>query len=190
MFSQSNLMRTAALVALACGSLAAQAPSSPWDAGASLVLPLDGLKKVTHAGALGGLTLEGGYNGLVHGTRLPFRASVSLLHLPGRQEGDVKSSLMGLQVAADVVTTTGVDKLSTVLGFSATRWTWDYQDPTHRVRTTMRGPKLGFRFGFDYQVSARLTASCLLQQTELGTDNLSSRAYNPSWLQVGAKYRF
>ncbi|HJV21159.1 MAG TPA: hypothetical protein VJ570_00625 [Holophagaceae bacterium] len=190
MFAHSNLLRFA-VAALACAGLSAQAPArSPWDAGASLVLPLDGLKKVTQASGLGGLVLEGGYNGYVHGTKLPFRASVSLNAFPGKEVDYVKSSLLGLQVAADVFAPTGIDRLSMVTGLSLNRWRWDYQDATHRVTSTMKGPKMGARFGFDYEVNPRLTASLLLQVTELGVDAQSIRGYNPTWIQAGAKYRF
>lgn len=174
---------------LGAASLQAQAPS-PWDVGASLVLPLDGLKKVTHAGAFGGFIAEVGYHGLVNGTKLPFRASGSVNVLPGRQEGSVKSSLLGYQIAGDVFAPTGLDRLQLVVGLSLNRWTWDYQDPTGHTKSTMKGPKFGARLGFDWWMNKHLTATVLLQQTELGTDNRSSRAYNPSWLQVGATYRF
>jgi hypothetical protein len=189
MFSKTHLVKLAALAVLACGSLAAQT-RSPWDAGLSLVMPLDGLKAVTQTGGLGGFVVEGGYNGLVHGTSLPFRLSGSVNVLPGKQVDYVKSSLLGYQVAVDVFAPSGLDRLSMVAGLSLNRWRWDYQDATHHTTPTLKGPKMGARFGFDYKVNPRLTASLLLQMTELGVDNQSSRGYNPSWLQAGAKYRF
>lgn len=193
MFSNIHLVKLATAALLACAGLGAQTsakPLGPWDGGLNLVLPLDGLKTVTQANGFGGITAEVGYNNLVHGTKLPFRASLSLNVLPGKEVDYVKSSLLGFQGAIDVFAPTGIDRLSMVTGLSLNRWRWDYQDATQHSTTTMKGPKMGARFGFDYQVNPKVTASLLLQMTELGVDPQSTRGYNPSWIQAGAKYRF
>ena len=189
MFPTNRLLSLGLLSLLALPALRAQALTS-WDVGASLVLPLDGLKKVTQASGLGGFTAEAGYHGLVHGSALPFRLSASVLALPGKQVAYVKSSLLGFQVAADVFSPTGVDRLLLVTGLSVNQWRWDYQDATQHTKASLKGAKLGARFGFDYQLNPRVTARLLLQVTELGTDNQRIRSYNPSWVQAGAKYRF
>lgn len=189
MITTLRAFRTLALGLIACTALAAQ-ERSPWDAGASLVYPLDGLKAVTQTSGLGGFTLEGGYNGLVRGSSLPFRASFSLNVLPGREKAFVKSSLLGAQVAVDTFAPVGLARTSLVMGLSLNQWRWDYQDATHHTTSTQKGAKMGARFGVDHQVSPRLTASVLLQVVELGTDSRAIHAYNPSWIQVGARYRF
>lgn len=189
----TNLMRVAVLALVAATGMQAAEPAkseSRWDAGAALVLPLDGLKAVTQKSGLGGMTAELGYNGRVYNTQLPFRVSASVNALPGEQKDYVKSSLLGLQLAADIVAPTGIDKLSMVVGISVNQWRWDYQDPTTHSKTTMKGPKAGFRWGFDYRLNRHWSASALLQMTELGVDAQAAHGYNPSWIQAGAKYRF
>ena len=183
-----NLVRFAAAALLAAGALSAQ--TGPWDASASLVLPLDGLKAVTQTKGLGGATLEGGYNNRIANTKIPFRLSASLNVLPGEEANYVKSSLLGLQGAAEVLVPTGFQRLDMVAGLSLNWWRWDYEDATHHATETIKGAKMGARFGFEYHIDRRWSASALLQMTELGVNPDHSHGYNPSWIQVGAKYHF
>ena len=188
MNTRKNLLGLAAAVLMAAGALAAQA--SPYDAGLSLVKPLDTLKAVNHASGFGGAVIEVGYNGLVFKTAQPYRLSLSVIDLPGKEAGYVKSSLLGFQGAADIFSPTGLDKLVLVAGLSLNGWRWNYQDATQHLDTTMKGTKFGARFGFDYHYSPKVTCSLLLQLVELGEDPKATQAYNPSWLQAGVKYRF
>jgi len=189
MSSRTHFVRCAALAILGGLCLGAQTPSS-WDAGLNLVRPLDSLRMITQSGTPGGYTAEVGRNGLIHGGTIPYRLSASLTELPGKEVAGVKQSLQGFQVAADLFAASWIPKVSMVAGLSLNAWRWDYQDATHRSVNTMKGAKMGARFGFAYQASDRITASLLLQVVELGVDPQAIRGYNPSWLQAGATYRF
>ena len=189
MINRTHLLRGAALAFLAGTGLGAQS-LSPWDAGLSLVVPFDSLKMITNARTPGGIVLEAGYNTKVHNTNLPLRLSLSVNDLPGKQAGAVEQSLVGYQAAADVIAPTGLDKLDMVAGASLNAWRLDYQDSTHQADGAVKGLKMGARFGFDYRVNPHWTASLLLQIVELGADAQSTKGYNPSWLQAGAKLRF
>ena len=189
MNTRKHLMGWLTASLLGATALSAQAPR-PFDAGLNLVAGLPALTSLTHASGLGGFTAEAGYNGLVKGSTVPFRLSASLNDLPGKEAAFVKSDLLGLQLAADISTDIGLRKVVMVSGLSLNTWRWTYQDATQKTEARMKGAKLGARFGFDIRLSERLTGSLLLQMTELGTDKLSSRGYNPSWLQAGARYRF
>jgi len=54
------------------------------------------------------------------------------------------------------------------------------------------GTKLGVRLGMEYRILPNLSASLLLQQTELGSNNNESHKLNitPAWLELGVKYHF
>jgi len=184
-----HLVGLAALAMAGCAGLSAQTPSK-LDAGLNLVVPLETLKTITHATGLGGFTAELGYSTQIPNTTIPFRLSASVNNLPGKEVDYVKNALLGIQGAADVISQTGIAKITMITGLSVNAWHWDYQDATIHTRTTMKGAKLGARFGFDYQVNDRLTGSLMLQLVELGTDQQAIRGYNPSWLQAGARYRF
>lgn len=185
-----TLKRTFALAALMAGTTLLHAQSTRFDAGGSVVLPLDTLTAVTHHGGVAGLVVEGGYNSTLGSTGIPVRVSVSVNDLPGNQDGDVKSSLMGYQVAGDLRVPTGWGGLTGVVGVSLNGWRWDYQDATRHDVMSMKGAKFGARFGFDCPVAPRWTAALMLQLVELGTDNQATRPYNPSWIQAGLRYRF
>ncbi len=189
MINRHHLVGLAALALAGGSALYAQTPSK-LDAGFSAVLPLETLKTITHATGLGGFTAELGYSSQIPNTTIPFRLSASVNNLPGKQVDYVKNSLLGFQGAADVISQTGIANITMIAGFSVNTWRVDYQDATVHTRTTMKGAKLGARFGFDYLVNARFTASLMLQIVELGTDPQAIRGYNPSWLQAGARYRF
>ncbi|GLH74549.1 hypothetical protein GETHLI_30510 [Geothrix limicola] len=193
MFSRNHLMRLAALTLAGGTCLSAQAPSpasSAFDAGLNVVMPLDTLKTITHASGLGGVTAEFGYSSQIRNTTVPFRLSVSVNHLPGKEVDYQKNSLLGFQGAADVFAPTGINRVSMVAGLSLNAWRWDFQDASNHTKSTMKGAKFGARFGFDFRVSDRVSTSLMLQMTELGTDNQAIQGYNPSWIQVGARYRF
>lgn len=190
MITRKIFLSFAAAVLAGGASLCAQTPT-PFDVAVGLVLPLDGLKSVTQASGFGGATFEAGYNTTLGRSTVPLRLSVSVNDLPGKEKDYVKSSLLGYQAAGDVlIPVTPGSRVSVVTGLSLNRWHWDYQDPTHRDSDYMKGLKFGFRFGFEYHASDRITASLLLQMTELGTDANATRGYNPSWIQAGARYRF
>jgi len=189
MITRNHLMGWAAITLFGSTALSAQASTS-FDAGLSLVAGLPSLTSLTHSSGLSGFTAEAGYSGKVRNSTVPFRLSVSVNDLPGKEADYVKNDLLGVQVAADIYTNIGLSKVSIVTGLSLNAWRWSYQDATQHVDTRMKGAKMGARFGFDCAVSQRITATLMLQITELGTDKQSSVAYNPSWLQAGARYRF
>jgi opacity protein-like surface antigen len=55
---------------------------------------------------------------------------------------------------------------------------------------SVKGYKLGGRFGLEYTVNKNWSVNALLQYTELGMDHYETKGINPSWLQFGAKYHF
>lgn len=184
-------LRIKILCLTACLAPAAFAQEAEgFDAGLALAVPNQSTTALTHAGGVSGGAVEGGYQGILRGTRIPYRVSVSVTGLRGREVDYAKSSLIGLQAAADVLVDIGVPKVALVTGLSLNSWRWDYQDKDQHVTPTFRGAKIGGRVGFDVRVSPRTTASLLLQMTEMGTDSTASKAYNPSWVQAGLRFRF
>lgn len=190
MITRTLILSFAAAMLAGGFQLCAQSPT-PFDAGISLVLPLDTLKAVTHASGLGGATFEAGYNSTLGKTTVPCRVSLSINDLPGKETAYATSSLLGFQAAGDVMIPFAPgSRLSAVAGLSLNGWRWNYQDAGQHATNSMKGAKFGARFGFDYQASDRITASLMLQMVELGIDANATRGYNPSWIQAGARYRF
>jgi len=183
---RKSLMGLGVLALAFSASLAAQ-EGPRWDAGLGLVMPLDALTLLTNNKGLGaGFIPEIGFNGKLVGTTVPFRATFSINDLPGKDDNGTKTSLMGYQLAGDLFTATGWNKLSLVTGISINRW----QMKVDSTSSTVKGIKLGGRIGVEYRMSRACSADLLLQAIELGTDPQGITSYNPSWLQVGVKYHF
>lgn len=187
---KKSLMGLGAALAVS-GGLAAQDVRN-WDAGLNLVLPLQTLTAMTNQnGVSGGFTAELGFNGHLGNTTVPFRTSLSINDLPGKADDQgVKMSLMNYQLAGDLFTATGVKGLSIVTGLSANKWSLKYTDPSGSAAPATKGIKFGGRIGLEYAVSPAVTLSALVQLVEFGTDAQQIVSYNPSWIQVGAKYHF
>jgi len=180
-----------ALTALAAGAGLGAQETRTGDAGFSLVCPLDGLKKITRqTGLAGGFTLELGTTGSVGGGTIPYRLSCSFNDFPGREVDAVQDTLMGVQVAGELLTPLGGSRFTLSTGASLNGWRWDHQEPGFHDTQSIKGVKFGGRLGLDFRVSPRFSVLALLQLTELGTDRQAIYGYNPSWLQVGARYHF
>ena len=182
-----NSLMGLGVAAIAISSPLAAQEGPRWDAGLSLVMPLDALTSLTNNHGLGGGFIpEIGFNGKLVGTTVPFRVTFGINDLPGKDNDGTKTSLMGYQLAGDLFTDTGWNKLSLVTGLSINRWQMKVDSTT----STVKGIKLGGRIGLEYRMSKACSADLLLQAVELGTDPQGITAYNPSWLQVGVKYHW
>jgi len=186
-----TLMALGSATLLMSSGLAAQ-EARLWDAGLNLVLPLQTLNAMTNQnGVTGGFVAEFGLNGHLGDTTIPFRTSLSINDLPGKADGNgVKRSLTGYQFAGDVFIPTGAKDLSLVTGLSLNRWSLKYVDPSGSAAPPTKGIKFGARIGLEYQVSPAVSVNALVQVVEFGADAQSIVSYNPSWVQVGAKYHF
>jgi hypothetical protein len=130
---------------------------------------------------------------------------------------NVKGSLSGYQLAGDLFINTGYQGLRIVSGLSVNKWklkrsatfaqaadTWSvvagawHQNVgaiaagtvNYDESISVKGYKLGGRFGLEYTVNKNWSVNALLQYTELGMDHYETKGINPSWLQFGAKYHF
>jgi hypothetical protein len=187
----SKLIMGLGVAALAVGTNLPAQDGNVWHAGLSVVKPLEGLKSVTNKSGLGsGFIGEVGYTGQFASTTVPFRATLAVNSFSGDTVLGVKSSLIGYQLAGDILTNTGAKNLTIVTGLSLNKWKWDYTNPDPTVIVKDKGIKFGVRLGLDYRINDHFSADALLQVTELGTDPKSSVSLNPSWLQVGVKYHF
>ena len=123
-----------------------------------------------------------------------------------------KFALRSYQGSGDFLFATGVTNLRWVFGLSVNRYTYSlvvtpgfespmrYKDKTGYhdafAPTTpyaqVPGTKVGARLGLEYRIIPNLSASLLLQQTELGSalSNAHQINVNPSWLELGVKYHF
>lgn len=188
---------------LAAPSLHAQ--STGFDAQGALVLANSDLTKLTHSSTLGGLSLGLGYTTQVTGAGVPLRLSFNAGTFPGHTFGTVKSGLTLAQLAADVHVATPLKDLSLIAGLSANKyWLHNSGTPSGLMSdvgnssvtyyrydwalTRDRGVKLGARVGLEYRLSPRLVLLSTLQMTELGTGSYGP--INPSWLEVGTRWRF
>lgn len=196
-------LATLLLSLTAAGALSAQ--SGSFDAQGSLVVANDALLKVTRAGSLGGLALGLGYTTSVRGSQIPIRYSLNAGLFPGKPLGTVKTDLSLLQLAADVHIATGFEKLAFTVGMSLNQYRLrnsgapselmsDLGNPNLKYYrydwavTQSKGLKGGVRLGLDYPLSSALTATALFQMTELGTGSYGG--INPSWIELGARWRF
>lgn len=192
-------MRTILLGILAI-PLAAQASS--FSAGGAIVLGLDSYRKAVNNST--GLILNAGWDTTVFKSGIPARLSLGLGFMPGKDKDGLKTSLTLYQFAGDVLIDTGVQGLKGVLGFSVNKYTASFSgeesqavfDSDHHFPFhDDSGIKGGLRLGLEYNFSPLLTGEVLLQATELAgrgrSDTLIRQgAINPSWIQVGARYRF
>jgi hypothetical protein len=124
------------------------------------------------------------------GTTVPLRLSLGINDFPGKDNAGVKQSLMGIQAAGDIFIETGVQHLSILTGVSINKWNEKISPEPAGYSASVKGIKFGARFGFEYQVNQNWSVNTMLQVVELGVNANSTKGYNPSWVQIGAKYHF
>ena len=187
---RTKLMALALAAFPLTGNLAAE-DAKRFDAGIAWSLATDNLRELTKSsGASGGYNLDFGYNGKLAGTTVPTRISLGLNNFPGDSVNNVKTSLLGYQLAADLFIESGMKNLSFVSGVSINKWTKKVDPAPTGYDSAVKGTKFGARLGLEYQASASWSMSAMLQVVELGTDAKATKGYNPSWVQLGAKYHF
>ncbi len=199
---------------LAGAALSAQ-QTSGWKVGAALPYALDELQSVTGQ-RLGGLCLDGAYQGAYEGSNAFWRVGLGVNVFPGKEVDGVKRSLTGTQLAFDGVKPLGASRTSAIFGISLNGWSvkgtgTDRWGRTNDVSRSLTLSRLGFRLGIEHHFTDRWAFTALLQVAELGTDNEFLQVHpdelaktsnllqnghptrgrsgvNPSWIQVGIRY--
>lgn len=181
-----------------CG-LSANAQESRFDAGLALNLTSNqSLKNELTRNSLG-YGVEAGFHGQLAATEVPFRVGLAYNAFPGKDEGGVKLSLTNLQLNGDLFINSGWEPLKFVAGLSINTWKVKIEAPGVSMSNSVDGLKVGGRIGFDYKIADHWHANLLWQVSELGTDqdliengdpSIAVKAVNPSWIQLGVRYRF
>lgn len=198
------------IAALALPSAMAHAADGPtYYVGGAMLGALDSTKSVTHSTM--GLAITGGAEFRSTEGSYAFRPGLAIYSLPGKAKDGVKTSLTDFQFYGDIVFPSGIKDVSFIGGLSVQRW---YYKTTADAGTASPlqldskgfnpGAKLGVRLGIEYQITPKLNAEVLFQQTDFGglgadakgnTDPSTGALINgdnvfPSWIQVGVKYKF
>jgi opacity protein-like surface antigen len=191
-------MRTFTPLLLACAALTSAFAQSPFAVGLNVARGLDGITKVTDK-AWGGGSLEVGYQGILGGTKIPFRAALAYGQFPGaktmtirhftsmdpftshtEQVSGVDTTLKNLQLSGDIFLPTPVSRLSFVSGISINKWHADNpwitlgrdpnpDAPSQAKRSTGPELKFGFRAGLSYELNERMTCVLRYQFSALGS---------------------
>jgi hypothetical protein len=141
-------------------------------------------------------------------------------YIPDSDQHKWKISLTNIQVNLDVLFPIGSSQLSLLTGLSLNTWNksvtgkdpWDPDGDELDISGTVKYAfgKYGLRLGAEYALNNSLSVALTLQLTELGTDwefyadkwfeydgkpnrdiyGGGYRAVNPTWVQLGARYRF
>lgn len=179
---KSRLKNILLIGALAVGAPLAAQDTTRWDAGGAYIVGLDGLKSVTGSGQ--GYNVQVGFNGHIANSGVPFRASLQVYEMPWDGNDPANTGLRDTQLACDVFTQTSYEKLRLVTGLSINKWVRGEEE------ASVKGVKFGARIGLDYAISPHWTGEFTIQVVELGTDDKATKGLNPSWAQVGVRYRF
>lgn len=200
-------------LAMFLGATLAAAPAvaqeTGFSVGGALIFGTNDLKKVTNNSL--GLTVGAAYEGVISKVTVPYRVGLNIQYMPGKtDEYDLKTSLTSAQLAGDVFVQTPAEKLRFLTGLSFNKYTvkntGSIRDATGKLIATFpvdtdKGIKLGLRVGFEYQFATHLSGELLYQLTELGStpkvvgteakgSGLGKGGINPSWLQLGLRFRF
>jgi len=138
----------------------------------------------------------------------------------GKDQGAWNISLTDIQVNLDVLFPIGSSPFSIITGLSLNTWNknvsgidpWDPPNGDASVSGTVKNAfgKYGLRLGTEYALNSRLSIALTLQLAELGTDmefypdkwfkdeesdkvdrgNIGYHAVNPTWIQMGVRYKF
>jgi hypothetical protein len=201
------------LLLLGMGTQASAQQPTGLEVGVSVPYALDGLKDWTHESIVG-LCLDVGYVIPLKDGMADFRAGLGLGFFPGKTYNQRKISLQNIQITGDFVFPVKTTGLSLLTGISLNTWRKDVSGKYPRNQTldnnisgTVNNAfgKFGLRVGAEYDLSDNLAVSALMQLTELGTDRefIAPENYtgsqteiwgdnrvNPSWIQVGVRYKF
>jgi len=203
-----NMKRFISVGALSLGlaaGLQAQ-DAQKFSVSANLVQSLDGLKKITNRGGIpAGLTVDFSYTGMLANSGVPFRTSLGVNFLPGRENVyQEKISLTGIQLAGDLLIKLGKsEKLNMITGISINTWSVSnkgFEPGFEPVLNNGKGLKFGGRLGLEYRINQNWSAQVMLQAIELGQDYRGFDGYgqemkgftglNPCWIQYGARFHF
>ncbi len=179
------------LATLLSGGLSAQDVKT-FDVGIALPWSLNTLQNITNHSSVAGACVDFGYNGHVMDSAVPFRVSLGANIFPAgdpNSDGN-KVRLDDYQLAGDLFINTGYKGLSIVTGVSVNKWRMKTTAPTVTTTETVKGMKIGGRIGLEYAINKSFSAHAMLQVVEMGVNGNASQNYNPSWLQVGAKFHF
>ena len=187
-----NKHRAALLLPFAALSLAAQAPKLGFDVQASLLIGTGDMKKMSEKNPTG-LSLGGALR--YHpDPDLGFRLHLDLASIKG-VEGSGLSSSKPTFLGLDVMREAG--RWTFYGGLLGTRWNQDEgsatlntfsdaPDPANnrRFNNFGSGTKLGARVGLEFEYRPGLRAHLAFTQSEF------NKMYQPSWISVGATWRF
>ncbi|WLT30913.1 hypothetical protein [Geothrix sp. PMB-07] len=191
-------MRTFSRTILVLAALSSAAlAQSPFSIGLNVIKGLDGLTKVTDRPVA--FSLDLGYQGILGGTEIPFRASIAYHHFPGAATTNVRhfvsddpfttkdtkvsgvdTSLSSFQLAGDIYVPTPIKALKIVSGFSLNKWhtsnPWltlghDSDPNANSMASHSNGAeiKFGFRTGIAYEVNECVTLLIRYQFVSLGS---------------------
>lgn len=172
---------------------------------ASVVSGMDALKSVTNNRS--GFTLGLAYEHMT-AIEVPVRFELSSIYLPGRDRQGLKTSLNSVQLASEVFIKTPVEGLRFLTGLTLNRYSVSNSGETRDAQgnlvkafpvDSVKGIKLGGRLGMEYALNERVSLNCIFQLTELGATapevaseepSVAKGGSNPSWIQIGMRYRF
>lgn len=191
----------------------AQSPApSPFTVGVNLINGLNGVTSITDKTL--GASIEVGYQGILGGTQIPYRASLTYVRFPGsdtmkvrhflqddpfvavvKQHSGVDTSLSDIQVAGDIYLPLPIPRLKLITGMSLNKWhannPWltlgrDSSQPPSSQDLHSNGPeiKFGFRAGLSYDLTDRITGVLRYQWSALGSTYAVDERSTPSVLQV------
>lgn len=193
----NKLGKLALVVSLGLGLTVKAEESKGFYIGGSATIANDSLRKVTNETL--GLNLNIGLDRMIGDTNIGLRPQFAMTWLSGKPKDGTKTSLVNLQVAADVLIPVGYERVRLVTGFSINQWRYAaVADSNGNHPFNLSGKKapaslkLGFRGGVDVKIADRWTAEALFQMVEFGSmdTKVGYHNFNPSWIQVGVKYHF
>jgi|GEM_PF-5297212 len=185
---------TLSLLAFAALSSAAMA-QSPFSIGVNAINGLNGVTSIT--GKSLAYSLEVGYQGILGGTQIPYRASLAYARFPGSDTMDVRhfvgddpfvtrtaqvtgvdTTLSNIQLAGDVYLPLPVPHLRMITGMSLNKWhsnnPWltlgrDYNTPSQQTHSNGPEIKFGFRAGLSYDLTEKVACVLRYQFSALGS---------------------
>lgn len=191
-------LMTLGLAGLAATGLQAQ-EASRFDVGFGVAVAAKELKDITNSSFPAVLPLDFGVNGMLAATDIPFRAALGVKVFPGKSQDGVKNSMINYQLGGDLFIKTPVENLRLTAGLSVNKWRVKSEAMGVSTTESIKGVKLGARIGLDFVINAHWTTNFTFEVVELGTGRYqyqvtparyADQGINPSWFQLGARYRF
>lgn len=177
---------------LAAAGLTASAQESRVDVGGALAFTSGHTMKQELTNNSLGFGLEAGWRSLENRAQVPFRLGATVMSFPGKERDGAKNSLTLFQANADVFLKTPLPNTQFFAGVSLNRWrvTEDFAGKSETM--TVKGWKMGYRFGLEATLNNNLSAYASLQLVEFGLvgERRGDLPANPTWTQVGVRYQF